>query len=227
MSAALFAAMGLGDSFFPSGMYTQSHGLECFVELGLRGEAAIEPLLHCYLLDLAGPCEALAARWAVRAAGQGDLDLVAALDGRLTALRLAPEARAASLRCGRQILALGATVSGNADLAAYKGRADGDRRLGNQAVALGLVSRAAGLGEEEAVAVELHGFAVSLVSAAVRLGACDHIAAQGLLWRARPVLEEAAALGRERHWREMGGFAPAVEAMQWQHAYAGTHMFVS
>jgi urease accessory protein len=227
MSHPLLAALQLGDSFFPSGMYTQSHGLERFVEEGLRGVAALEPLVHSYLLDQAGPCEAVAARWVVRAMGEGDLALVGAIDARLTALKLAPEGRAASTRCGRQMLGLGATVSGSAPLAAYGRLVAAGERPGNQAVAQALLCWAAGLGEEEAVAVELHGFVVSLVSAAVRLGACDHIGAQGILWRARPVLGEAGALGRARHWREMGGFAPQIEARQCGHAYAETHMFVS
>lgn len=226
-AGGLLAALQLGDSFFPSGLFTQSHGLERFVEGGLRGPGELEPLLHSYLLDQAGPGEALAARWAVRAAAQGDFDLVAAVDERLGALKLAPEARAASLRCGRQILALGAEVSGREELRRYARAAAAGERPGNQAVATALLGWAAGLDEEEAAAVELHGFAVSLISAAVRLGACDHLGAQHILWRARPALEQARALGRERHWRQMGGFAPLIEAMQCQHAYAETHMFVS
>lgn len=223
----VLAALQLGDSFFPSGLFTQSHGLERFVERGLHGPAQIEPLLHAYLLDQAGPCDALAARWAVRAAGQGDFSLVASIDARLSALKLAPEVRAASTRCGRQLLFLGAEISGRGELQRYARAAAAGERSGNQAVALALLSWAAGLDEEAAVAVELHGFAVSLVSAAIRLGACDHVSSQGMLWRARPVLEAARAHGRGRHWQQMGGFAPLIEAMQCQHAYAESHMFVS
>lgn len=223
----LLTALQLGDSFFPTGLFTQSHGLERFVDCGLRGEASLEPLLHAYLLGQAGPCDALAARWAVRAAGQGDFALVAAVDMRLSALKLAHEARAASARCGRQILTLGADISGRDELRAYAQGAVAGEHPGNQAVATALLCWAAGLDEEAAVGVELHSFAVSLISAAVRLGACDHVGAQRILWRARPVMAEAGAVGRERHWRQMGGFAPEIEAMQWQHAYAETHMFVS
>lgn len=224
---SLLAALQLGDSFFPAGMYTQSHGLERFVERGLRGEQALESLIHSYLLDQAGPCDGLAARWVVRAATQDDFALVAAIDRRLSALKLAPEPRAASTRCGRQILTLGAAVSACAEIDTYARCAAAGQHPGNQTVALALLSWAGGLDEDQAVAVELHGFVVSLISAAVRLGACDHIVAQQIIWRARPVLAEASQLGRRRHWREMGGFAPLIEAMQCQHAYAETHMFVS
>ncbi|NJM07797.1 urease accessory protein [Candidatus Gracilibacteria bacterium] len=223
----MLAALQLGDSFFPSGMFTQSHGLEQFVARGLRDAAELAELLHCYLLDQAAYSDALAARWAVRAMVAADLDLLQTIDQRLTAFKLAPEARAASLRCGRQMLHLGALLSGKEELKHYADRGVGTRDLGNQAVALALLAWSAGLDEEAAVAVELHGFATSLVSAAVRLGICDHIGAQRLIWQARPVIAAAGAVGRELHWRDIGGFAPIIEQMQCRHAYAETHMFVS
>ncbi len=224
---ALLAALQLGDSFFPSGMFTQSHGLERFVEHGLHDEAGLESILHSYLLDQAALGDALAARWVVRAAEAADLALVGAIDQRLTAFKLAPEARAASLRCGRQMLTLGATLSERAELQAYAHRIVAEPTCGNQAVALALLSWAAGLDEEAAVCVELHGLTISLISAAVRLGACDHITAQRIIWRARPVIAQAGAASRDLHWRDLGGFAPLIELMQCQHAYAETHMFVS
>src|SRR6266496_3350914 len=41
----LFATLQLADSFFPTGMFTQSHGLESFVAAGTVGAAQIEALL--------------------------------------------------------------------------------------------------------------------------------------------------------------------------------------
>jgi urease accessory protein len=226
-SPTLLAALQFGDSFFPSGMFTQSHGLEQFLADGLCDPAALEALLHAYLLDQAAWSDALAARWAVRALSDGDLDLLQTVDQRLTAFKLAPEARTASLRCGRQLLRLGATVSGAAELNRYVALFAADPAIGNQAISLAMLNWAAGLDEEAAVAVELHSFLTSLVSAAMRLGACDHITAQRLIWHARPVLVAAADLNRTLHWREMGGFAPLIEQQQCRHAYAEMHMFVS
>jgi urease accessory protein len=223
----LLAALQLGDSFFPSGMFTQSHGLEQFVAGGLRDAAELEELLHCYLLDQAALSDALAARWAVRALVATDLDLLQSIDQRLTAFKLAPEVRAASLRCGRQLLHLGARLSGKVEVTHYASHMADKGDIGNQSIALALLAWSAGLDEEAAVAVELHGFATSLVSAAIRLGVCDHIVAQRLIWQARPVIAAAAAASRTLHWRDIASFAPIIEQMQCRHAYAATHMFVS
>jgi len=223
----LFATLQLADSFFPTGLFTQSHGLESFVAAGTAGAARIEALLHGYLLHVAAPGDALAARWVSRAAHAGDLDLVAQIDERLEVTKLAPEGRLVSRRCGGRVLLLGADIFGGGLLHEYAARVRAGNAYGHQAVALALLAAVAGLDEAAAVAVELHGFAVSLISAAVRLGALDHAAAQRLLLRARPVLAEAAAVGTTSDWRDIGGFAPWIELMQFQHSYADLHMFVS
>ena len=226
-ASAMLAAMQLADSFFPSGMYTQSHGLERFIAAGLAGEADLEPLLHAYLRNVAGPGEALAARWVARAAAAGDLDLVTAVDARLEATKLAPEGRLASRRCGGRVAALGAELFGGPVLSAYTQRVEAGRTPGHQAVALALAAVACGLDEATAVLIELHSFAISLVSAAVRLGAIDHIAGQRQLARIRPTMALAAESGKHADWREIGGFAPQIEIMQFQHRYDDMHLFVS
>jgi urease accessory protein len=223
----LFATLQLADSFFPTGMFTQSHGLEGFVAAGAAGPARIEALLHAYLLHVAAPGDALAARWAARAAHTGDLDLVSQIDEQLEATKLAPEGRMVSRRCGGRVLLLGADIFGGGLPGEYAARVGAGRARGHQSIALALLAVAAGLDEQAAVAIELHSFAVSIVSAAVRLGALDHSAAQRLLLRARPVLAEAASLGETLDWRDIGGFAPRIELMQFQHAYADLRMFVS
>jgi urease accessory protein len=223
----LFATLQLADSFFPTGMFTQSHGLESFVAAGASGAVQIEPLLHGYLLHIAAPSDALAARWVARAALAGDLDLVAQIDEWLEATKLAPEGRLISRRCGGRVLLLGADIFDGGLPRAYAARVRAGSAHGHQAVALALLAMEAGLDEAAAVAIELHSFAVSLISAAVRLGALDHAAAQRMLLRARPVLAEAAAMGETMDWRDIGGFAPRIEQMQFQHAYADLHMFVS
>jgi urease accessory protein len=224
---SILAALQLADSFFPSGLFTQSHGLEGFAGIGLSGADQIEPLLHTYLLQLAAPGDALAARWVVRAAVEGDLALVAAIDARLEATKLAQEGRRASRRCGKHVLQLGADLFESAALRDYAAQVAAGRVPGHQAIAMALLAAAAGLDEETAVLAELHTFAVSLVSAALRLGMIDHIGGQRLLLRAQPAMRAAADEGRGLHWRDIGGFAPEIELMQFRHSHAEMHMFVS
>ena len=224
---ALLAAFQLADSFFPSGMFTQSHGLEAFVEAGLCDEASLEALLHSYLLASFGPCEGVAARWAARAGASGDLALVAAVDARVEATKLSAQGRATSRRCGRSVLQLAYEVFEHPLLRLYADAVQAGEAPGHQAVALALAGAVAGLEEETAALVELHTCAVSLLGAALRLGATDHIDAQRLLRRAAPVMERAAEAGRERHWSELGGYAPQIDIFQMRHARSESRLFVS
>jgi urease accessory protein len=208
-------------------MFTQSHGLEAFVEANLAGGAALEPLLGSYILASVGPCEALAARWVARVGAVGDLELVAEVDRRLDAAKISAEGRAASRRCGRGALALATEVLASPLLAGYGALAAQGAAPCHQAVALALALAATGADEETAALAELHACAVSLLGAALRLGACDHVGAQRLLRGAAPVMAQAAAAGRQRHWHDMGGFAPQIDIMQMRHARAQSRLFVS
>jgi urease accessory protein len=223
----LLATLQLADSFFPSGLYTQSHGLEQFIAAGASGAAQLEPIIHDYLRHAAGPADVLAARWVVRAALAHDLDLVAAIDARLEAGKLSVEGRTASKRCGGRVLLLGRDLFERELLQEYAVRVETGQAHGHQSVVLALLGAAAGLDETTVVLVELHTFAVSLISAAVRLAALDHTAGQKLLLRALPVIAEAAEVQRDLDWRDIGGFAPQIDVMQFRHRYAEMHMFVS
>lgn len=224
---ALLGAFQLADSFFPSGMFTQSHGLEAFVEAGLCGAASLEQLLHSYLRGSFGPCEGLAARWVARAGATGDLALVAQIDAQLEASKLSAEGRAVSRRCGRSTLQLAADVFESEMLAKYAGMIRSGAALGHQAVALALALVAAGVDAETVVLVELHTCAVSLLGAALRLGATDHIAVQRMLHRAAPVIAEITDANRSTDWREIGGFAPQIDMFQMRHARSESRLFVT
>jgi urease accessory protein len=208
-------------------MFTQSHGLERLVEAGLQGEHAIGGMIESYLLHVAGPGDALAARWVARCAAQDELNSVMSIDQRLEATKLSAEGRLASKRCGGRILQLGAQLVPDSLPSQYLPLVQSGQAPGHQSVALALLGVANGLDEHSTVLVELHSVAVSLCGAAVRLGALDHIAAQRVLLRCQPVMAAAAALGEDRDWRAIGGFAPAIEIAQFQHRSALAHMFVS
>jgi urease accessory protein len=224
----LALALQLGDSGFPGGMYTQSHGLELLIEEGLTGCAAFHEVIECYLLDAAATCEAVAARHVALAAADHDLTLVGAIDEALDLVRLPSEVRLASRRCGGRILELGMHLfPDDLRLARYRACVDAATSPGHQTVAMALLGSAAGLTADEIVVVELHNLTTSLISAAVRLGAIDYLLAQRLALACRPLIVAAAARGAALDWRAMHSSAPLLEIAQLRHATASSHLFVS
>src|SRR2546423_814678 len=114
--AGLLAALQLGDSLFPSGGFTLSHGLETLAERSLIADArSLQAWIATSLRWQVGPSDGVAAAAAWSAGG--DLVQVAEIDRYLRATKLAREPRQASERTGRQMLATLATVVGGSLLA--------------------------------------------------------------------------------------------------------------
>ena len=125
---ALLAALQLGDSLFPSGGFTLSHGLETLAERRLVHDAAtLQEWIASSVRWQVGPTDAVAA--AAAWAANDDLDLMAQIDRRLLVTKLAREPRQASERTGRQTLSTLTAVAGGT-LAQYRREVLGGRTPG-------------------------------------------------------------------------------------------------
>jgi urease accessory protein len=231
---SLLSVLQLSDSAFPSGRYTLSHGLEALVQSGHLAAPADASTLIALLGDTirfgVAPSDGLALACAHRAsAGDGgvDLEALAEVDRRLTAVKLAREAREASMRTGRAVLATATAAIGVPALAGY---AEGIKRgvsPGNHAVVVGLLSAVLGVPRVEAVVGELYAFSSGWVSAAVRLGLVNHRAAQGLLHRGRPVIAEAARKVINQDIGRISSCTPLLDVMAMRHEQAEVRLFAS
>ena len=227
------AVLQLTDSAFPNGRYTLSHGLEAFGQQGLITAASPPETLHTLLRDVVrhgvGPSDGVAlacAHSAVDSDGTADLELAVRADERLNAVKLAREAREASVRTGRTLLAM-ATALGEDGLLEYSRLIDAGRAPGNHAVILGLLDGLLGVPRLEAVAGELFAFAAGWVAAAVRLGLTDHRTAQSLLSQVRPVVIEAAGRAVVGGVARISSCTPLPDVMAMRHEQAELRLFAS
>jgi urease accessory protein len=202
----LLLALQLGDSFFPSGASAFSFGVE-----GLRADG---------LLDAAGVERFLAAqlehRWAtadrvalLHAHGAAADEEVARIDALLDRATLVPSFRLAGRRLGRALLATHVRL-GTPRAAAYLEKVQAGGAPGQASVVQGLVGQGCGLTAEETAALSGYGLAVSIVSAALRLGLLGHVEGQRILARQRGLLArliEAALPPLEA----ISAWAPATE----------------
>jgi len=224
---AFLVSLQLGDSFFPSGLYTLSHGLEAFAQADEVGPADLEALLVDQLRDGFGAADAVALACAHRAIEEGDLDLAARADVRLTATKLPREARETSLRAGRQLLRMAGEIFGGEALGAYVEFVRGNRAPGNHAVVLGLVMATQGISREMAIAGELYSLVASCVAAAGRLALVDHVVAQVALHRLKPVIAEVARANRDKGVRDIASCVPRIDILAMQHERAEVRLFMS
>jgi urease accessory protein len=224
----------LTDSGFPSGRYTLSHGLEAFAQSDQLHSpvrrSTLEALLRDSVRFAIGPTDGVALACAHRAAGtdnQIDLDGLRTADERLTAVKLAKEAREASTRTGRALLDTATGTLGVTAMLEYAELVHTGRSPGNHAVVLGMLSAWSGVARLEAVAAELFAFSASWVAAAVRLALIDHRTAQGLLSRVRPVIVGAAIGAVTCGVTQIAACTPLIDVMSMRHEHAELRLFAS
>ena len=232
--ASLLSLLQLSDSAFPSGRYTLSYGLEALVQSGHLTVPSESSTLITLLGDTirfgAAPSDGLAlacAHGAACADAGVDLQLIAQADARLTAVKLPREAREASTRTGRAVLATASAAIGGSALHDYAECVRAGRSPGNHAVVVGLLSARLGVPRLEAVVGELYAFASSWVAAAVRLGLVDHRNAQALLHRTRAVIADAALQVVDRDVSQISSCTPLLDVMAMRHERAEVRLFAS
>jgi urease accessory protein len=230
---ALLAVLQLSDSGFPSGRYTLSHGLESFAQSGLIQNPCPPDTLAVLLGDCirfgVGPSDGVALACAHRAVAEDggvDVELVVRTDRRLSAVKLAREAREASTRTGRALLTAAPAVAG-VHMSGYVDLVDLGHAPGNHAVVLGMLAGLLDVPPFDAVAGELAAFSTSWVAAAVRLGLSDHLKAQLVLRRVRPVLVQAAEQAVAADVADICSCALLPDVMSMRHEHAELRLFSS
>jgi urease accessory protein len=225
---SFLGALQLADSFFPSGRYTLSHGLESFVQLGWVCAADdLQSVLEDYVVGVIGTADAVATAEATRAASRGDMATVVAVDEQLRSTKLPHETALSSRRTGRGLVRLAVLLSEDRAVREYADLVEADRAPGNYATAVGVLAAAWGLCPIQAALVELYSFVAGFLGAALRTLRLDHVLAQQFLHELRPLLAQVAGEAAGTPYTEIRSFAPAVDVMQMRHERASVRLFAS
>ncbi|MBQ1088689.1 urease accessory protein UreF [Streptomyces sp. B93] len=220
------ALLVLADGRFPAGGHAHSGGAEAAVKAGRITDAGSLAEFCRGRLHTAGLVSASLAAAAALGVDPGELD--AAADARTPS----PALRGASRRLGRQLLRAARATWPSGELDAV-GR---DFPKGaHQPVVLGVVARAAGLGEADAAYCAAYESVSGAASAVVRLLSLDPFDATGVLARVAPeadrVVERAVAAGRAAVGDGVDSLpsasGPLLEIGAEAHARWGVRLFAS
>lgn len=203
---ALLEGLRFTDTFFPSGGYAFSSGLEAAVQGGAVKDS---DQLARYVEDLLrggmSRREALAAKLANRAGSAGELDTAVKVDRELDSTKLGRESRLASRQMGRQVMKVAAEqFHGKRVLTGYRDAMEADRTPGHLAICFGLTMGVSGWNSEETAAAFLYQTAVGFVSAAMRLCSIGQREGQRVLGEWLPLIDrisrEVGIEERMRSW---------------------------
>jgi len=223
---ALLHGLRLIDSFFPSGGFAFSSGLEAAVQDGAVRDA---DGLSRYLTDLLqgglGIREAVAAGLGHRAAVTGKVEVAVAADHELDAMKLGREARLASRQMGRHMLRAVAEEMAPALLHRFAMAVKDGRTPGHLPVCLGVLLGVRGWGRHETVAAFLYHSVTGLVSAALRLLPIGQLEGQRLLAAWLPLIETISR--RAATTRSMGSRVPLHDIYGMRHGRLEWRLFRS
>jgi urease accessory protein len=170
-TSSLLKGLRFVDSFFPSGGYAFSSGLEAAVQGGAvrNGEELSRYVVESLTTGM-GEREAVAAGLGHEAFVSGILEAAFKADRELEAMKLGRESRIASRQMGRQVIRLAADrLVGQPLIEDYLAAVEAERTPGHLAVAMGLTLAAAGWSKEDTIAAFLYQTATGFVAAAMKL----------------------------------------------------------
>ncbi len=224
---ALLEGLRFTDTFFPSGGYAFSSGLEAAVQGGAVKDS---DQLARYVEDLLrggmSRREVRATKLANRAGSAGSLDAAIHVDRELDSTKLSRESRLASRQMGRQVMKVAAEqFQGNRVLGEYRDAMDADRTPGHLSVSFGLTMGVSGWNGEETAAAFLYQTAVGFVSAAMRLFSIGQREGQRVLGEWLPLIDR---ISREVVTEEpMSSWSPLQDIYAMRHGRLEWRLFRS
>jgi urease accessory protein len=215
------------DSFFPSGGYAFSTGLEAAVqERAVRDVEELRRYVEDVFRSGLARCEAVAVGESHRALTADDLGRLLSVDAELDAMKLARESRLAGRQMGCQVIRLAAEQIGDHGmLRAFLKEIESGRTPGHAATGLGMTFGACGWPRELAVAAYLYQTAVGLVSAAMKLLPIGQREGQRLLAEWAPLIVQWAMESGRASW--MSSWTPVQDIYAMRHARLRSRLFRS
>ena len=209
--------MQLSDSFFPSGLYTMSNGLETiFDEKRISSQSDIFDFLDSVALSNAYDC-----------AKNNDILGIIRCDDILSSMKLIQESRSASSRAGSQMLKCISALSSHNLLEEYSEKITKHESPGMHPVVTGVCSFVMGVKKEQATQMMMYGFCVSVTGAALRLGLIDHIQSQKILHEIKPKIQQILEKFLDTKIDDCWQFSPNYDLIQITHEKKFSKMFIT
>jgi urease accessory protein len=224
-----FCLLQLSDPLLPIGSFTQSFGLETYVQKGIVHDAAsARRYLESYLRNSFLHNDLLAVKLAWEYAGRANLDGIGGLEAIIGASKTPREIRAASAKLGARLLRIVEPVlKEHAFFKAYLQKVKSGQCAGHYSVVYGLAARLMEADKTLALSAACYNTAAQIVNNCAKLVPISQQAGQEILFGAhtvfRQVVEQAEALDESSLGISFAGFD--LRSMQHERLY--TRLYIS
>ncbi|HYY40592.1 MAG TPA: urease accessory UreF family protein [Nitrososphaera sp.] len=227
-NAVDLSMMQLSDSFFPTGMYSMSNGLEAIFYSGKKMKAEeLRELVKTLLEYQIGPADCTVLGNACEYAAKSNLPKLLEVDRAIFSMKLVQEIRDASIRSGTQLVRCIRSFSDNKILGQYEDAIRGGQAFGPYPVALAVAANTFLIPKRKAALMMLYSFSVSIVGAALRLGMLQHFDGQKVIDQLKPPILKVIKENINRPLEGMWQFAPSIDITQISHERMNSKMFIT
>jgi len=184
--------MQLSDSFFPTGIFATSNGLEfLFTEKKIQGMTDLIEMIRISITQQLGPSDCVALVNAFDSASKHDFDKIIEIDSIVFATKSIKEIRNASVRSGIQLIkCVSEFVKDDKILNQYKNNIIKNKVHGIFPVAFAICCNALKIKKEKSMMMLMYGFTVGIVGAALRLGLIHHFEGQKIIHSIKPIFSQ-------------------------------------
>ena len=222
------AMMQLADSFFPTGSFTLSHGLESLVQTGkINSVQDLQVFLQLLLHNKVGTTDLVALLPSHRGIKDSNLEAVRQADRQLFAQTAIAKIRETQRQSGRALLMVSSSTWEDERLEILNREAATGKIHCLHPVIFGAVAAIALLSEQNTVLAFLHSLVSSILSAAIRLGVLGHIQTQQILLYLAPDIEAVWSTARSMNLEQMWSCTPSIDIAQMQHPKLAQRLFAN
>ena len=219
----------LSDSFFPTGMYAMSNGLEAlFYARKIKHPNELRDIIKVYLEHQIGPTDCAALGNSYEYAKKNDLKGIIEVDQITFSMKLIQEIRETSTRAGTQLLkCLSYFIGDNELLNKYQHSIKNLQASGIYPVVLAIATSSLNISKRRAGLMMIYAFLVSMVGAALRLGMLQHFDGQKIIHELKPDILDVVNNNVDRPIAGMWQFAPSIDIIQMAHERMPSKMFIT
>ncbi len=223
------SVMQLSDSFFPTGIFATSNGVEfLFSKKKIQGINDLIDMIRINITQQIGPSDCVALVNAFDSANQNNFDKVIEADNVGFSTKSIKEIRDASIRSGVQLIkCVSEFVKDDEILNQYKTNVSNNKIHGVFPVAFAICCNALKIEKEKSMMMLLYGFTVGVVGAALRLGLIQHFEGQKIIHEIKPIISQTIKEYSNKSLFEMWQFAPQVDIVQMSHEKMDSKMFIT
>ena len=224
--------MQMADSFFPSGMFGLSNGLESLAKHDrIKNKQDVLNFIEQQIEFQLVPCDCMVFLIAMEAAKNENIEELVEADNRFYSMRLIREVRNTSVRTGSQILncIIQMTFDKKKNNIAknFQKKITSNETVGSYPVCLGISANLLNIPAKSGVRMMLYSFSQSVIAAAIRLGIIEHISGQIILTTLADKINSISDGIKKEPLNNLWQLTPVTDIFQMIHEHDDSKMFIT